>query len=50
MPAADPTAASAVRALEAEKLYCATDLSALSFKTTADLPPVDGLVGQARVF
>lgn len=50
MPAADPTAAATVQALESEKLYRATDLSNLSFTTTADLPPVDGLVGQARAF
>lgn len=34
--------------LAAGQLYRAADLSRLSFKTTADLQPVDGPVGQAR--
>ena len=34
--------------LPAEQLYRATDLSALQFATTAELQPIDGLVGQAR--
>jgi lon-related putative ATP-dependent protease len=50
VPAADPATLTTVRALEAEKLYRATDLSSLSFATTADLPAIDGLVGQARAF
>jgi lon-related putative ATP-dependent protease len=48
--AADPATETAVQPLEAGKLYRATDLSSLSFSTTADLPPIDGLVGQARAF
>jgi predicted ATP-dependent protease len=36
------------RPLAAEQLYRATDLSRLDFATTAELVPVDGLVGQAR--
>lgn len=50
MAAADPAAETAVQPLETGKLYRATDLSSLSFSTTADLPPIDGLVGQARAF
>lgn len=38
----------AVRPLRAEQLYRATDLSNLPFATTAELQPIDGLVGQAR--
>jgi lon-related putative ATP-dependent protease len=38
----------AVRPLRAEQLYRASDLSKLSFSTTAELQPIDGLVGQAR--
>ena len=34
--------------LPADRLYRPSDLSALKFATTADLTPVDGLVGQAR--
>jgi lon-related putative ATP-dependent protease len=37
-----------VEALAAEQLYRATDLSALKFTTTAELTPVDGLIGQTR--
>jgi len=37
-----------VRALAPEKLYRTTDLSELSFNTTADIEPVTGLVGQDR--
>lgn len=48
MTAADSTAQ--IRPLGSEKLYRATDLSGLSFSTTADLPPIDGLVGQTRAF
>jgi lon-related putative ATP-dependent protease len=50
VPAADSTAETTIRPLESEKLYRATDLSSLSFSTTADLQPIDGLVGQARAF
>ena len=34
--------------LAAERLYRAADLSALSFESTADIEPADGLVGQQR--
>jgi len=34
--------------LPANRLYRGTDLSALTFATTADLKPIDGLVGQPR--
>jgi hypothetical protein len=37
-----------VRPLTAGQLYRPTDLSGLTFSTTAELQPVDGLVGQAR--
>ncbi len=37
-----------VRPLPAERLYRAADLSALSFASTADIEPADGLVGQQR--
>lgn len=52
LPAATPASpnqdASPVQALNADKLYRPADLSSLSFKSTADLEPVDGLVGQER--
>ena len=38
----------ALRPLRAEQLYRATDLSRLKFVTTAELEPIDGMVGQAR--
>ncbi|MEJ2435004.1 MAG: AAA family ATPase, partial [Pseudolabrys sp.] len=44
----DTAAIPPLQPLAADKLYRSTDLSSLTFKTTADLPPVDGLVGQAR--
>jgi len=37
-----------VRPLAAEQLYRPADLSGLAFTTTAELQPIDGLVGQAR--
>jgi hypothetical protein len=37
-----------VRPLTAGQLYRPTDLSGLTFSTTEELQPVDGLVGQAR--
>ncbi len=40
----------AVRPLGADKLYRRTDLSNLAFSTTAELAPIEGLVGQARAF
>jgi lon-related putative ATP-dependent protease len=48
--AADTAAETPVRPLEAGKLYRATDPSSLTFATTAELAPIDGLVGQARAF
>lgn len=39
---------SEVRPLSPDRLYRPADLSRLSFATTADLTPVDGLVGQTR--
>jgi hypothetical protein len=42
------TGETAVRPLAAEQLYRPTDLSGLAFLTTAELQPIDGLVGQAR--
>ena len=41
-------AGTALRPLRAEQLYRATDLSQLKFVTTAELEPIDGMVGQAR--
>jgi lon-related putative ATP-dependent protease len=38
----------AARPLEADRLYRPTDLSSLEFATTAELQPIDGLVGQVR--
>jgi len=37
-----------MRSLPPERLYRTADLSALSFKSTADIEPADGLVGQRR--
>jgi len=41
-------AGGSVRPLAADQLYRSTDLSGLPFATTADLTPIDGLVGQTR--
>ena len=41
-------ASSAVQPLVPEQLFRPTDLSNLRFSTTAELEPLDGLVGQAR--
>ena len=38
----------AVRSLSADQLYRSTDLSSLAFSTTAELQPLDGMVGQSR--
>jgi len=46
--AAATTAPAPLQPLAAERLYRAADLSALSFESTADLKPADGLVGQQR--
>ncbi len=48
MDAAVTTGKTAVRPLRPEQLYRPTDLSTLKFSTTAELQPIDGLVGQAR--
>ena len=41
-------AGAAIQPLTADKLYRPTDLSSLSFSTTAELKPIDGLLGQSR--
>jgi predicted ATP-dependent protease len=46
--AAVTTGGTAVRPLPADQLYRPTNLSNLEFSTTAELQPIDGLVGQAR--
>jgi lon-related putative ATP-dependent protease len=46
--AVTPAGETAVKPLAAERLYRYTDLSSLAFLTTAELQPIDGLVGQAR--
>ena len=38
----------AVQPVQVTELYRTTDLSKLKFSTTAELPPIDGLVGQDR--
>ena len=38
----------AVRPLSADQLYRACDLSRLAFASTAELEPIDGIIGQAR--
>ncbi len=48
MDTAVTAAGTALRPLRAEQLYRATDLSQLKFVTTAELEPIDGMVGQAR--
>ena len=48
MDAAVTTGETAIRPLRPDQLYRPTDLSALEFSTTAELQPIDGLVGQAR--
>lgn len=48
MDAAVTAIAKTVGSLRPGQLYRATDLSALTFSTTAELQPIDGLVGQAR--
>jgi predicted ATP-dependent protease len=37
-----------IRPLSADQLYRPADLSSLAFSTTAELQPVDGMIGQAR--
>ena len=48
MDVAVSTGETEVLPLTAGQLYRPTDLSGLTFSTTAELQPVDGLVGQAR--
>lgn len=48
MDAAVTIAETAIQPLAAEQLYRPADLSGLTFSTTAELQPIDGLVGQAR--
>ncbi len=49
MASANPPAIQpSVRALAPDVLYRSADLSALTFTTTADLEPIEGLVGQPR--
>ena len=43
-----PDTVSVARPLPSDRLYRSTDLSNLPFTTTADLQPVDGLIGQQR--
>ena len=43
-----PATSSVLRPLAAERLYRPADLSGLPFATTAELQPIDGLVGQPR--
>jgi predicted ATP-dependent protease len=47
-PAVVASPAEAPRPLSIERLYRKTDPSSLNFTTTAELEPVDGLVGQER--
>jgi hypothetical protein len=46
--AAADVAPGVVAALAADRLYRPADLSSLPFHTTAELEPIDGLVGQQR--
>ena len=48
MNVAITTEEAAIRPLTAEQLYRPADLSGIAFATTAELQPVDGLVGQSR--
>ena len=47
-PAVVPSPAEAPRPLSIDRLYRKTDPSSLQFTTTAELEPIDGLVGQER--
>jgi hypothetical protein len=47
-PAVFASPAEAPRALSIDRLYRKTDPSSLQFTTTAELEPIDGLVGQER--
>jgi lon-related putative ATP-dependent protease len=48
LPALTEVQSAANIPLAADRLYRPADLSALDFRTTADLAPIDGLVGQQR--
>ena len=48
MAAAESARVIAVQPLGGDKLYRSTNLANLSFSTTAELQPIDGLVGQTR--
>lgn len=48
MNALPPVAETHAASLPAERLYAATDASTLNFTTTAELQPLDGLLGQDR--
>lgn len=48
MDGAETRRGKAVQPLDAGALYRATNLTSLTFSTTAELEPVDGLVGQER--
>jgi lon-related putative ATP-dependent protease len=48
IPAAVANPAEALRPLSIDRLYRKTDPSSLQFTTTAELEPIDGLVGQER--
>lgn len=45
---AKPKATESANAVPTENLYRSADLSALSFETTDELEPIDGLIGQER--
>jgi hypothetical protein len=47
-PASIPSADASPIAIAADRLYRAADLSSLSFRTTAEIEPIDGLVGRQR--
>ena len=47
-PAVAASPAEALRPLSIDRLYRKTDPSSLQFTTTAELEPIDGLVGQER--
>ncbi len=48
MPGKKPVAGDDATPLVIDKLYRVADLSKLDFETTADLKPVEGLIGQSR--
>jgi len=48
IPAVSRQGGTVTAALSVERLYRPADLSALSFQTTSEIEPIDGLVGQQR--